>query len=141
MPSNAAALPSSYARKALKCEAEARSASHAFCYRTILPKRLTLLLAPDAGPSRADTEPRWGNKFVPSSSGGGFEDRDRGGGFGDRDRASSRGEDTWGRRPSDGEPPAAGGEALLPQDTTSSTCSQHVRRSPLSQPPSTACPC
>ena len=64
----------------------------------------------DAGPSRADTEPRWGNKFVPSSSGGGFEDRDRGGGFGDRDRTSSRGEDTWGRRPSEGEPPAAGGE-------------------------------
>ena len=82
----------------------------------------------DAGPSRADTEPRWGNKFVPSSSGGGFEDRERsggfgdhgGGGFGDRDRSSSRGEDTWGRRPSEGEPPAAGGDPLLPHNTVAS---------------------
>ena len=109
-------------------------ASHAFCYRTVLSEGLALLVS-DAGPSRADTEPRWGNKFVPSSSGGGFEDRDRGSGFGDRDRASSRGEDTWGRRPSDSEPPSAGGGGLLLHYTLLSTCSQCVRHSVLSNPP------
>ena len=79
------------------------------------------ICVPDTGPSRADTESRWGNKFVPTSGGGGFEDRgsrdrdrDRGGGGSFGDRGSSRdreGPDTWGRRaPSEGEaPPSAGG--------------------------------
>lgn len=74
----------------------------------------------DAGPSRADTESRWGNRFVASSGGGGgsgFEDRDRerGSSFGG---GSSRGEggDSWGRRPSEGDlPSAASGGAGRPR--------------------------
>ncbi len=98
------------------------------CHTMRLLSEILTLADVDAGPSRADSESRWGNKFVASSSGGGFQDRERSGGFGDRergggfDRSSSRGEggDTWGRRPSEGEPPAAGGEVTAAAGDTAS---------------------
>jgi hypothetical protein len=54
------------------------------------------------GPSRADAESRWGNKFMPASTGGGYEERGRG--FADRSRDLDK--DNWSRHASGSTSPA-----------------------------------
>lgn len=127
---------------------QAWSCAGASLFLSAVSMRLTPGPCNAGGPSRADTESRWGNKFVPSSSGGGFEDRDRGSSFGgDRDRGSSFGGDRdrgdiWGRRPSEGEPPAGAGQPgcdlRLPEILQSSAKAEVSWAHPVGRPAAAA---